>query len=85
MVKLIANLEKAQDLLGIIHDYDMTITYLKRYQKGTASDKRPLVQQVTERMIKLRADRYELFVNHFQLSHLDDNQNLFTRLLTVNL
>ena len=80
---LIANLEKVQDLLGMIHDYDMTIAYLRRHHKGTTG-RRSLVQQVIERMINLRENEYNNFVNHFKLLNSHDSNNLLTELLTIN-
>jgi hypothetical protein len=76
VTKLITNLERAQDLLGIIHDYDMTIIYLRRHHKGTLV-RRSSVQQVIERMIDQRGDKYKDFISHFKLSY-SHNNNLFS-------
>ena len=51
--------------------------------KGTKV-RRSLGQQVIERMINLRENEYNNFVNYFKLSNSHDSNNLFTGLLTIN-
>lgn len=63
--QLIEKLEKIQDMLGTIHDYDTTVAYLKGLRKGTKR-RRSLIQQMIEKMTRARQSRYEEFVQHFK-------------------
>jgi CHAD domain-containing protein len=58
--KLMEKLESAQDTLGIIHDYDTIIVYLKR-RKGTGT-RSSLVNSIIAQLNQERRDKYEEFV-----------------------
>ena len=52
---MIKELEKVQNMLGIIHDYDTTIAYL-RHQKRKRS-----IKTIIEKIVNIRQDKYEQF------------------------
>jgi CHAD domain-containing protein len=58
--KLMEKLESVQDTLGIIHDYDTIIVYLKR-RKGTGT-RSSLVNSIIAQLNQERRDKYEEFV-----------------------
>jgi CHAD domain-containing protein len=58
--KLMEKLESVQDILGIIHDYDTIMAYLRRRKgKGTRST---LVNSITAQLDQERQNKYEEFV-----------------------
>jgi CHAD domain-containing protein len=67
--QLIEQLQKAQDRLGIIHDYDEVIAYLKRQPSNRT------MEGIVHDIIEDRKRRYEEFRNYFKtdLSHTNDN------------
>jgi CHAD domain-containing protein len=58
--KLMEKLESVQDILGIIHDYDTIIAYLKR-RKGTGT-RSTLVNSIIAQLNQERQNKYEEFV-----------------------
>ena len=65
----IERLKKMQDMLGNIHDYDMTIAYLKRQGKRKIF--------VTEMNISThRMNKYKEFVNYFKTTISNTNNKL---------
>lgn len=69
---MIKELEKVQNMLGIIHDYDTTIAYL-RHQKRKRS-----IKTIIEKIAKIRQDKYEQFVLYYKGEHADtSNSSLF--------
>src|ERR671919_3100865 len=58
--KLMEKLESVQDILGIIHDYDTIIAYLKR-RKGTGT-RSTLVNSIIAQLNQERQNKYEGFV-----------------------
>jgi CHAD domain-containing protein len=65
----IENLKKIQDMLGNIHDYDMTIVYLRNYSK------RELLSAEMKLAVK-RMQKYEEFVHDYKSSILNSENNL---------
>jgi CHAD domain-containing protein len=64
----IEKLKKIQDMLGNIHDYDITIAYLQKYDKQK--------NFVTDMNIsKQRKNKYEQFVQYYKsvISNIDNN------------
>jgi CHAD domain-containing protein len=58
--KLMEKLESVQDILGIIHDYDTIMAYLRRRKgKGTRST---LVNSIAAKLDQERQNKYEEFV-----------------------
>jgi CHAD domain-containing protein len=58
--KLMEKLESVQDILGIIHDYDTIMAYLRR-RKGTGT-KSTLVNSIIAQLNQERQNKYEEFV-----------------------
>jgi CHAD domain-containing protein len=58
--KLMEKLESVQDILGIIHDYDTIIAYLRR-RKGTGT-RSTLVNSIIAQLNQERQNKYEEFV-----------------------
>jgi CHAD domain-containing protein len=58
-ISLIDQLEEVQDMLGEIHDYDITIDYMKQQNQ---SDR--IIQDVITNLYKLRKEKYEHFVKY---------------------
>jgi CHAD domain-containing protein len=65
----IEKLKKIQDMLGNIHDYDMTIIYLRNYSK------RELLSTEMNLAVK-RMQKYEEFVHDYKSSILNSENNL---------
>jgi CHAD domain-containing protein len=73
--KLTEKLEKVQDLLGIIHDYDTIIAFLKRRKgRGTRST---LVHSILAKLNRERQNKYEEFVKFVKGDLSADNYNFF--------
>jgi CHAD domain-containing protein len=58
--RILQQLEKIQEMLGEIHDYDVTIDYLKQQQVSNNS----LIADTIENIMKLRRKRYNEFVEY---------------------
>ncbi|HZD35445.1 MAG TPA: CHAD domain-containing protein, partial [Nitrososphaeraceae archaeon] len=57
---LMEKLENVQDSLGLIHDYDMIVAYLKRHKgRGTRST---LLHSLLAKVSRERQNKYEEFV-----------------------
>ena len=79
--KLMEKLEKVQDLLGIIHDYDTMIAFLKRRKgRGTRST---LVHSILAKLNQERQNKYEEFVKFVKGDLSLGNNNLFIRTTSV--
>ena len=78
---LMEKLEDVQDLLGIIHDYDTMIAYLKR-RKGTVT-RLTLVHSVLAKNSRERQNRYEEFVKFVKGDFSVNNNNFFIRTTNV--
>ena len=72
---MIKELEKVQNMLGIIHDYDTTIAYL-RHQKRKRS-----IKTIIEKIANIRQDKYEQFVLYYKGERADtsDSSLFFTQ------
>ena len=75
---MINELEKVQNMLGIIHDYDTTIAYL-RHQKRKRS-----IKTIIEKIANIRQDKYEQFVLYYKGERADtsDSSLFFTQVST---
>ena len=75
---MIKELEKVQNMLGIIHDYDTTIAYL-RHQKRKRS-----IKTIIEKIANIRQDKYEQFVLYYKGERADtsDSSLFFTQVST---
>jgi CHAD domain-containing protein len=72
---MIKELEKVQNMLGIIHDYDTTIAYL-RHQNRKRS-----IKTIIEKIANIRLDKYEQFVLYYKGERADtsDSSLFFTQ------
>src|SRR6476469_3017736 len=65
----IERLKKMQDMLGNIHDYDITIAYLKRQGK-----RKSFVTEIN--IYKNRKNKYKEFINYFKTNISNNNNKL---------
>lgn len=75
--KLMEKLENVQDLLGIIHDYDTMIAYLKQ-RKGTGT-RSTLVHSILAKINQERQNKYKEFVKFVNGDPSADKNNFFIR------
>jgi CHAD domain-containing protein len=75
--KLIEKLEKVQDLLGIIHDYDTIIAYLNR-RKRTGS-RSTQINLILAKINRERQNKYEEFLKFLNGDLAADNSNFLIR------
>ena len=69
----IEKLKKIQDMLGDIHDYDITIAYLRQYDKQK--------NFINEMDISMqRKNKYEQFVQYYKSEISNIDNNFFTSL-----
>jgi len=59
---IIKELEKVQNMLGIIHDYDTTIAYLRQKRKQS-------MKAIIEKIANIRQKKYEQFVLYYKGEH----------------
>jgi CHAD domain-containing protein len=67
---LIGTLQNIQDMLGIIHDYDITIAYLKEHHKYEHND-------VENNIATVRKNKYEQFVQYCKSDLLKSGDGFF--------
>lgn len=79
--ELIEKLEKVQDMLGIIHDYDTMIAYLnRRKRKGGRSI---LIHSILANLRHERQNKYEEFIKFVKDDLSTGNSNFFVRTTNV--
>lgn len=79
--KLMEKLESVQDILGIIHDYDTIMAYLRR-RKGTGT-KSTLVNSIIAQLKQERQNKYEEFVKVTKADPSARTTNFFNRTANV--
>lgn len=79
--KLMEKLESVQDILGIIHDYDTIMAYLRR-RKGTGT-KSTLVNSIIAQLKQERQNKYEEFVKVTKADFSARTTNFFNRTANV--
>lgn len=79
--KLMEKLESVQDILGIIHDYDTIMAYLRR-RKGTGT-KSTLVNSIIAQLKQERQNKYEEFVKVTKADLSARTTNFFNRTANV--
>ena len=67
---LIGTLESIQDMLGVIHDYDITIDYLKKHPMYKHND-------AENNITLIRKNKYEQFIQYCKSDLLKSNDGLF--------
>lgn len=74
---LMEKLENVQDSLGLIHDYDMIVAYLKRHKgRGTRST---LIHSLLAKVSRERQNKYEEFVKSVTGDLSSYNNDFFIR------
>jgi CHAD domain-containing protein len=76
--QMIEELEKVQDMLGAIHDYDITIAYLKNHHKDRS------IHGVIEHLSEDRQKKFEQFAEYCKVDLSDSNENLFLNLMNIS-
>ncbi|MPZ05304.1 MAG: CHAD domain-containing protein [Nitrososphaeraceae archaeon] len=79
--ELMEKLENVQDILGIIHDHDTTIAYLKRH-KGTRT-RSTQIHSILTKINRERQNKYEEFVKFVNRDMSVDSNSFFTRITNV--
>jgi CHAD domain-containing protein len=82
VLRLIEKLEKVQDMLGTIHDYDTTLTFLRRVN-GRRSRRHFSNQQAIEKIAKVRQSKYDQFVEYLKGDLSSDSNNFFTSVMNI--
>ncbi len=67
---IIGRLEKIQDMLGVIHDYDVTIAYLKKHHTYEHND-------VENNITVTRLNKYEQFIQYCKSDLLKSDDGFF--------
>lgn len=67
---LIGTLESIQDMLGVIHDYDITIDYLKKHPMYKYND-------AENNVTKIRKNKYEQFIQYCKSDLLKGDDGFF--------
>lgn len=67
---LIGTLEKIQDMLGVIHDYDVTIAYLKKHHTYEHND-------IENNIAVIRKNKYEQFIQYCKSDLLESGDGFF--------
>lgn len=76
--QLIQELEKVQDMLGTVHDYDTTIAYLKNNHKDRS------IHGVIEHLYEDRQKKFEQFAEYCKVDLSDSNNNLFLNIMNIH-
>ena len=77
IAKTITELEEAQDMLGVIHDDDITISYLRRLRQPEK------VHHILEGVISERNKKYEEFVEFSKRNISNSKQNFFNQISSL--
>jgi CHAD domain-containing protein len=72
--RTITELEKIQDMLGSIHDDDITIAYLKRIRYSKE------VRHILDSVIEERAHKYDEFIGFCRSNLFNSNESFFNQI-----
>jgi CHAD domain-containing protein len=75
--QLIEELEKAQDLLGAIHDYDTVVAYLKHWSHNRA------IEGIVHNIVEERKKRYDEFRNYSKANLSHTNNSFFLNIWKI--
>lgn len=78
VVQLMEELEKIQDMLGTIHDYDTSIAYLKNRNRGRS------IYGIIEHLYEERQKKFDGFVDYCKADLSNATNNLFLNIMNVN-
>jgi CHAD domain-containing protein len=80
--QLIEELEKVQDMLGTIHDYDTTIVYIRKYSENHSKD-RSLLHNIINYLYEDRQKKFVQFTDFCKTDLSDSNDNLFFNIMNI--
>jgi CHAD domain-containing protein len=75
--QLIEELEKTQDMLGAIHDYDTVVAYLKHQPRNRA------IEGIVHNIVGERKKRYDEFRNYSKANLSHTNNNFFLNIWKI--
>ena len=80
--QLIDELEKVQDMLGTIHDYDTTIAYIKKYVENHS--KYRSLNNIVKYVYEDRQKKFEQFIEYCRVDLSNSKDNLFVNIMNIN-
>ena len=80
--QLIEELEKVQNMLGAIHDYDTTITYIQKYLENHPKDRSSL-HNVVKYLHEDRQKKFEQFTDFCRADLSNSKDNLFLDIMNI--
>ena len=80
--QLIDELEKVQDMLGTIHDYDTTIAYIKKHVKNHS--KYRSLDNIVKYVYEDRQKKFEQFIEYCRVDLSNSKDNLFVNIMNIN-
>src|SRR5215831_2257925 len=78
--QLIEELEKVQDMLGTIHDYDTTVAYLEKYLENHPKDRSSL-RNIVKYLHEDRQKKFEKFTDFCRADLSNSEDNLFLSIM----
>jgi CHAD domain-containing protein len=83
VIQLIEELEKVQDILGTIHDYDTTIAYIRKYLENHPKERASLDNTV-KYLYEDRQKKFEQFMDFCKADLSNSKDNLFLNIMNIN-
>ena len=80
--QLIDELEKVQDMLGTIHDYDTTIAYIKKHVENHS--KYRSLDNIVKYVYEDRQKKFEQFIEYCRVDLSNSKDNLFVNIMNIN-
>jgi CHAD domain-containing protein len=80
--QLIDELEKVQDMLGTIHDYDTTIAYIKKRVENHS--KYRSLDNIVKYVYEDRQKKFEQFIEYCRVDLSNSKDNLFVNIMNIN-
>lgn len=80
--QLIDELEKVQDMLGTIHDYDTTIAYIKKHVENHS--KYRSLNNIVKYLYEDRRKKFEQFIEYCRVDLSNPKDNLFVNIMNIN-
>ncbi|HEY7082669.1 MAG TPA: CHAD domain-containing protein [Nitrososphaeraceae archaeon] len=80
--QLIEELEKVQDMLGTIHDYDTTIAYIQKYLENHPKDRSSL-HNIVKYLYEDRQKKFEQFADFCKADLSNSKNNLFLNIMNI--
>jgi CHAD domain-containing protein len=81
--QLIEELEKVQDILGTIHDYDTTIAYTRKYLENHP-DERGSLDNAVKYLYEDRRKKFEQFTDFCKADLANSEENLFLNIMNIS-